>query len=98
MCSQSGPVGKGGVPGCETGCPAVCALFAAACGDLESSAVGKCSMECMMNPFDGVFTLCENDPFSCRLEQALRALDSEGEERKEHCKKAAHHDCAPCDD
>lgn len=96
-CSQSGPVGKGGMDGCVTGCAAVCALFGAACGDLEASAVEKCPMECAMNPFDGVFVLCENDAFSCRLEQILRAFDTEGEVRKEHCQKAAHHECAACD-
>lgn len=95
-CTQSGPVGKPGLPSCVTGCAAVCALFEAACSDVEASAVGKCQMECAMNPFDGVFMMCDDDPFSCRLEQILRALEADSGARKEHCHKAAHHECAPC--
>lgn len=95
-CSAAGPAGAPAAS-CSVGCAAVCQLFAAACGDLEASAVGKCPSDCGGAPYDGTYWMCDEGPMSCRLSQVLLALGAKPEKRKDYCHKAASHECPKCD-
>ncbi|MFO0614130.1 MAG: hypothetical protein U0414_16170 [Polyangiaceae bacterium] len=95
-CSKAGAAGATGVAGCVSGCTAVCTLFAAACADVESSAVAECPKKCAETPPPAAFALCLEDAYSCRLEHVLRALDAHGKPREDQCEKAVKHECTPC--